>query len=123
VLSFLFLSNVTYRILCLLGLAAMVIRGGDRRLLGIAAAGTYAIYVVLTCLFYFVGLAYDSVSQVTLFILFIGLLDTVRHLVQRVYVSARERYSGFLWRLPSRQPWPAETGGHKCVAEPGPSRA
>ena len=62
------MSNVSYRILCVLGLAAMIIRGGDRRLLGIAAAGTYVIYVVLTCLFYFVGLAYENVSEVTLFV-------------------------------------------------------
>ena len=76
VLSFLFVSNLTYRLLCAAGFAAMVIRGGDRRLLGVAAAGTYAIYVVLTCVFYFVGLAYDNVSQVTLFILFMGLIES-----------------------------------------------
>jgi len=75
--AFQFLSNVTYRICCLLGFVAMVIRGGDRRLLGIAAAGTYTIYVVLTCIFYFVGLAYDNVSQVTLFVLFMGGLDSL----------------------------------------------
>ena len=39
-------------------------------------AGTYAIYVVLTSVFYFVGLAYDNVSQVTLFILFMGLIES-----------------------------------------------
>ena len=39
--------------------------------------GTYVIYVVLTCLFYFVGLAYDNVSEVTLFVMFIGGLDAV----------------------------------------------
>jgi hypothetical protein len=32
-------------------------------------------YVGLTSLFYFVGLAYDNVSQVSLFILLMGLLD------------------------------------------------
>ena len=41
-----------------------------------AAAGMFAIYVVLTCVFYFVGLAYDNVSEVTLFILFMGALDS-----------------------------------------------
>ena len=44
VLSFIFLSNLTYRILCLLGFATMVIRGGDRRLLAVAAAGTFTIW-------------------------------------------------------------------------------
>jgi hypothetical protein len=92
VLSFLFVSNVTYRILCLLGFAAMVFRGGDRRLLGIAAAGTYAIYVALTCVFYFVGLAYDNVSQVTLFILFIGLLDAA--LMAPVEIACRAGFVG-----------------------------
>jgi len=85
VLSFLFLSNVAYRILCVIGLVAMVWRGGDRRLLGIAAAGMYAIYVGLTCVFYFVGLAYDNVSQVTLFVMFMGLFDTMLYLGQRAY--------------------------------------
>jgi hypothetical protein len=80
VLSFLFVSNLTYRILCLLGFIAMVIRGGDRRMLAIAAAGTHAIYVVLTCLFYFVGLAYESVSEATRFILFIGAIDSALYL-------------------------------------------
>ncbi len=32
----------------------------------------YAIYVVLTCVFYYVGLAYDNVPEVTLFVLFMG---------------------------------------------------
>jgi hypothetical protein len=83
VLSFLFVSNVMYRILCLLGLTAMLIRGGDRRLLGIAAAGTYVIYVLLTCVFYFVGLAYDNVSEVTLFVLFMGGFDSVLYFGRR----------------------------------------
>ena len=34
-------------------------------MLAIAAGGTYVIYVVLTCAFYFVGLAYENVSEVT----------------------------------------------------------
>jgi hypothetical protein len=83
VLSFLFVSNGTYRLLCVLGLAAMVLRGDDRRFLGIAAAGTYVIYVVLTCLFYFVGLAYENVSEVTLLVMFIGGLDSVLYLTRR----------------------------------------
>jgi hypothetical protein len=77
VLSFLFLSNVQYRLLCVLGFVAMLAGPLDRRVVGIAAAGAYAIYVVLTCLFYFVGLAYDNVSEVTLFVLFIGAIDWV----------------------------------------------
>lgn len=85
VLSFIFLSNLTYRILCLLGFVAMVIRGGDRRMLAIAAAGTYVIYVVLTCIFYFVGLAYENVSEVTRFIVFIGAIDSALYLAQRAY--------------------------------------
>jgi hypothetical protein len=85
VLSFLFVSNITYRILCVLGLAAMIVRGGDRRLLGVAAAGMYVIYVVLTCVFYFVGLAYDNVSEVTLFVMFMGLFDSMLYLGQRAY--------------------------------------
>ncbi len=39
VLSFLFLSNLTYRMLCLVGFGAMVIRGGDRRMLGDRGGG------------------------------------------------------------------------------------
>ena len=72
-----------YRVLCLLSLIAMLIRGGDRRLLGIAAAGTYVIYVLLTCVFYFVGLAYDNVSEVTLFVLFMGGFDSVLYVGRR----------------------------------------
>jgi len=83
VLSFLFMSNGSYRILCVLGLAAMIVRGGDRRLLGMAAAGAYVIYVVLTCCFYFVGLAYENVSEVALFVTFMGGLESVLYMVSR----------------------------------------
>ena len=86
--SFRFLSNVMYRILCLVGFVGMVARGGDRRLLGIAAAGMYTIYVVLTCIFYFVGVTYDNVSQVALFVLFMGGLDSVLLLGERAFVIA-----------------------------------
>jgi hypothetical protein len=93
VLSFIFLTNLTYRIVCLLGFVVMVIRGGDRRILGVAAAGTHVIYVVLTCVFYFVGLAYENVSEVTRFVLFMGAIDSA------VY---------FAWRaLNLREPKPA----------------
>ncbi len=70
-----FLSNPLYRLLCLGGLVLMVVGGGERRWLGLAAAGTYLVYVLVTSLFYFVGLAYDNVSQVALFVLFLGGLD------------------------------------------------
>ena len=90
VLSFLFVSNLTYRVLCVLGLAALIVRGGERRVLGVAAAGMYTIYVVLTCAFYYVGLAYANVSEATLFVLFIGLLDSVLYLGRQAYA----RFSG-----------------------------
>jgi hypothetical protein len=61
------------------------VRGGDRRLLAAAAAGTFVIYVGLTSVFYFVGLAYANVSEATLFVLFMGLFDSMLYLVQRAY--------------------------------------
>ncbi len=71
----------------------MMIRGGDRRVLAVAAAGMYVIYVVLTCVFYFVGLAYDNVSEVTLFVLFMGAprLDPVSMVAQRLRTGWRSR--------------------------------
>jgi len=78
-------SNLTYRVLCLVSCGAMVIRGGDRRMLAIAAAGTYVIYTLLTCLFYFVGLAYENVSEATRFILFMGALDAAWYAAQLAY--------------------------------------
>jgi hypothetical protein len=84
VLSFIFLSNLTYRLVCLLGFVGMVARGGDRRVLAVAAAGTHVIYVLLTCVFYFVGLAYESVSEVTRFVLFIGAMDCAVYVCGRV---------------------------------------
>jgi len=86
VLSFISMTNLTYRVLCLLGFVAMVVRGGDRRVLAVAAGGTHVIYVVLTCVFYFVGLAYESVSEVTRFILFVGALDAAWYVVQRLFM-------------------------------------
>jgi hypothetical protein len=67
--------NPIHRLLCLLGLIAMHRQGGPRRLLAWVAAAFFVTYVALTSLFYFVGLAYDNVSQVSLFILLMGLLD------------------------------------------------
>jgi hypothetical protein len=40
---------------------------------------------VLTSVFYFVGLAYESVSESTRFILFVGGIDTLVYLVARAY--------------------------------------
>ena len=45
VLSFLFFPNLTYRLACVAGFVAMILRGGDKRLLAVASAGMYAIYV------------------------------------------------------------------------------
>jgi hypothetical protein len=84
------LTNPVYPILCLAGLVLMVQRGGKRRTLGLAAAGVYVIYVALTSLFYFVGLAYDSVSQVALFVLMMGLLDSGADLVGVVASKRRD---------------------------------
>src|SRR3954452_22855927 len=86
VLSFIFLTNPGYRMLCVLGFVAMVLRGGERRVLAIATAGTHVIYVVLTCVFYFVGLAYENVSEVTRFVLFIGAIDCVIYVGRRAFV-------------------------------------
>lgn len=69
--------QAAYRAACLAGLVLMIRRGGDRRLVGVAAAGAFLLYTGVTSLFYFVGLAYDNVSQVGLFVLFVGLLDSV----------------------------------------------
>jgi hypothetical protein len=81
--SFLWISNLTFRLLCLSGFIAMVFRDGEKRLIAIAAAGMYAIYVGLTCVFYFVGLAYDNVSEVTLFVLFMGGLEAALYHIGR----------------------------------------
>ena len=93
VLSFLFFNNLTYRLLALAGFVAMILRGGDKRLLALPPAALYLIYVVLTCVFYFVGLAYDSVTEVTLLFLFMGGLEAVlsaaRHTLVRATSSAR----------------------------------
>jgi hypothetical protein len=92
VLSFIFLQNVTYRFFCLAGLLAMIARGDEKRLLAIASAGTYAIYVVVTCVFYYVGLAYDNVPEVGLFVLFIGGIEAAFHLTRRTIDHVPPRY-------------------------------
>jgi hypothetical protein len=73
--SFRFFKNRSYRLLCLAGFVAMLFRGREKRLMALAAAGAYVVYVLLTSAFFYVSLAYDTVSQVTLFILFIGGLE------------------------------------------------
>jgi hypothetical protein len=72
-----FLPTRAYRALCVAGLALMIRRGGERRFLAWAAAGTYLTYVSLTSLFYFVGGAYDNVSQACLFLLLIGFFEAL----------------------------------------------
>jgi hypothetical protein len=125
VLSFLFLSNLTYRILCLIGFFAMVLRGGDRRILAVAAAGTNIIYTVLTCMFYFVGLAYDNVSEATRFVLFIGALDAAWYLVLSGFgmLLARVPRSGWSAAPPSGWPGTADAGRLRCAANQVPSCA
>jgi hypothetical protein len=76
-------SNIVYRLACFAGFLAMLFRGGDARPVGIGAAGMHVIYVTLTSVFYFVGLAYSSVAEVTLLVLFIGGLDAARHAAVR----------------------------------------
>jgi hypothetical protein len=76
--------NVVYRLFGLIAFVVMVWRGGDRRVVALAAAGMFALYVVLTCVFYFVGLAYDNVPQVALFVLFLGGLDGALAILARL---------------------------------------
>ena len=86
--SYLLVPNIVYRLFCLLGLAAMMAYGREMRVLGIAAGGMYAIYVVLTCVFYYVGLAYDNVSEVTMLVCVIGGVECVRRWARGKTVAA-----------------------------------
>ena len=83
--SFSFFSNPGYRVLCLIGFLLMAVRGDDRRVVGLAAAGIYATYVLLTSMFFYVGLAYDNVTQVTLLIVFIGGIDALLYAGRRFF--------------------------------------
>lgn len=94
-----FLSNPLFRLLCLGGLVLMAVGGGERRWLGLAAAGTYLVYVLVTSLFYFVGLAYDNVSQVALFVLFLGGLDGAGRAAHRL-IRRRVARPGDVGRAP-----------------------
>jgi hypothetical protein len=87
--SFEFRSNVRYRLACLAGLLAMFLRGGEKRVLALAAGGTHVIYVVLTSAFFYVGLAYSNVTEVTLLILFIGGIEAALYAAERVFDDAR----------------------------------
>jgi hypothetical protein len=71
------LPNPLHRALCLLGLVSMHRSGGARRFLGWSAFALWASYVGLTCLFYFVGAAYDNVPQACLLFLLIGLVEAM----------------------------------------------
>jgi hypothetical protein len=85
------LSGVLYRLLCLGGLAMMMIAGGESRWLGLTAAGTYAVYVLVTAVFYFVGLAYDNVSQVALFVIALGGLGAASRVAHDLIGKRRPR--------------------------------
>ena len=87
--SFLWISNLPFRLLCLAGFVAMIFRDREKQLIAIAAAGMYAIYIGLTSVFYFVGLSYDSVSQVTLLVLFIGGLEAALFHIERFVRAVR----------------------------------
>ena len=71
-------------------------------MLAVAAAGTYVIYVVLTCLFYFVGLAYENVSEVTRFILFMGAIDSCLYAARRALGAGSCGSRRLTWRLTTR---------------------
>ncbi len=103
-----FLPSPAYRALCLAGLVLMIHKGGERRLLALAAAGTYLTYVSLTSLFYFVGGAYDNVSQACLFLLLIGLLEALA----RALIGAAGR-----WGVGRRRPALSQAGEDSGAAE------
>jgi hypothetical protein len=101
-----FLPNPVYRLVCLAGLVLMVLAGGERRWLGVVAAGMYLVYVLVTCLFYFVGLAYDNVSQVALLVLFVGGLGSAPGAASRLVRRWRGAPPGT-----DRPPAPATASG------------
>ena len=71
-------------------------------MLAVAAGGTHVIYVVLTCLFYFVGLAYENVSEVTRFILFLGAIDCAMYVAAARSRRGVSRIERLTWRLTTR---------------------
>jgi len=70
--------NALFRTLAACGLVVMVRTGGTRRAVALLAAGMVFVYVLVTSLFYFVGLAYDNVPQVALITWLLGLFDALR---------------------------------------------
>jgi hypothetical protein len=78
------MTNPVYRLICWGGLIAMFLRRGERRFLGLLAAGWYVVYVTLTSLFFYVGMAYDNVSEVALFIGLIGAIDAAVYTWRRL---------------------------------------
>jgi hypothetical protein len=81
--SFQFVANPTYRLWCLAGMVAMILRRGEKRLLAVASGGLWLIYVLLTSAFFYVELDYDNVPQVALFFLFLGGIEAVGHAIGR----------------------------------------
>jgi hypothetical protein len=83
--SYVGFPNGLYRLLCLGGLLMMLARGGDARVLGLLVLGMYAIYVTATCAFFFVGVAYDNVSQVMMFVALLGGLEPLLRLLAQEF--------------------------------------
>jgi hypothetical protein len=96
--SFLYVPNVGYRLACLAGFVGMILRGEDKRLVALLSAGVYVIYVVLTSAFFYVGLAYSNVSEVTLFVLFVGGIEAGCYAVRRL-VECDEDSGAPGWRM------------------------
>jgi hypothetical protein len=70
--------NALFRALAACGLLVMTLAGGPRRAVALLAFGLFFVYVLVTSLFYFVGLAYDNVPQVAFITLLVGLFDSLR---------------------------------------------
>jgi hypothetical protein len=89
--SFLFFPNLAYRLACAVGFVAMILRGGERRLLALASSGLFVIYVVLTSVFFYVGVAYSNVSEVALFVLFVGGIEAGLQTARRILDREEDR--------------------------------
>ncbi len=70
-------------VLALLGGLWMLLRGGSRRLLAVAAASLFAVSTVSICLVYFMTPHYNGVPQICLILLAIGVFDLLQFLVGR----------------------------------------
>jgi hypothetical protein len=73
--------NALFRALAACGFVVMMRAGGPRRAVAVLVFGLFFVYVLVTSLFYFVGLAYDNVTQVALITLLLGLFDGLRQRV------------------------------------------